>query len=348
MKICLLGDTHFGVRNDSKSFHKYYEKFYDTLFDYIDQNNIEYILQLGDLFDRRKYINFLTLAESKRYFFERAYAKGIRIVALLGNHDIFWKESLSVNSPELLLEQYNNITIIHHPKTISINGVSIDMVPWICKENEQEISEFIRTSSSDICLGHFELAGFDMMKGIPNHEGTDAKFLTKYKKVFSGHYHTASSKGNITYLGTPYELTWIDYGDPKGFYILDTETLDVEFIKNELTMFYKIYYNDTEDVKIDLKELEEKIIKLIVVNKTDYKKFDSLVENIYKQNPTELKIIEDLSEFETSAVDDNLNLEDTMTLLSEYVDGLETDADKQRLKTLLRELYVEAHDYEET
>ena len=37
-----------------------------------------------------------------------------------------------------------------------------------------------------------------------------------------------------------------------------------------------------------------------------------------------------------------------MTLLSEYVDGIETDADKERLKGILKELYVEAHDYEET
>ena len=104
MKICLLGDTHFGVRNDSKTFHKYYEKFYEMFFEYIDNNEIEYIIQLGDLFDRRKYINFLTLSESKKYFFDRIEKKGIKLISLLGNHDIFWKESLSVNSPELLLQ----------------------------------------------------------------------------------------------------------------------------------------------------------------------------------------------------------------------------------------------------
>ena len=140
----------------------------------------------------------------------------------------------------------------------------------------------------------------------------------------------------------------MDYGDAKGFYILDLETLETEFVKNELTMFEKIYYNDTEDFKLRYDNLEDKFIKMIVVNKMDFKQFDKVIEEIYKRNPIELKIIEDLSEFENSAVDENLNLEDTMTLLSEYVDGLETDADKQRLKILLRELYVEAHDHEET
>lgn len=348
MKICLLGDTHFGVRNDSKIFHKYYQNFYDIFFEYLDSNKIEYVIQLGDLFDRRKYINFLTLSESKRYFFDRIEHKGIKLISLLGNHDIFWKESLAVNSPELLLENYNYIDIIHNPTTIKIQGIDIDIIPWICKENEEVVFNFIKNTKSEICLGHFELSGFDMMKGVPNHDGIDGKFLNKYKLVYSGHFHTASSKGNISYLGTPYELTWSDYNDPKGFYILDLENLEIEFIKNQLTMFEKIYYNDSEDVNIDYDRLEEKFIKMIVASKTDFKKFDRVVEEIYKRNPVELKIIEDMTEFENSALDENLNLEDTMTLLSDYVDGLETDADKDKLKTILRELYVEAHDYEET
>jgi len=348
MKICLLGDTHFGARNDSKTFHSYFKKFYDLFFDYLDQNKIEYIIQLGDLFDRRKYINFLTLSESKKYFFDRIENRGIKLISLLGNHDIFWKESLSVNSPELLLQNYNYIDIIYNPTTIKCGGVPIDIIPWICKENEQSVFEFVTKSNSKICMGHFELAGFEMMKGVPNHDGIDGKFLSNYNHVYSGHYHTASSKGNITYLGTPYELTWSDYNDPKGFYILDLDSKEVEFVKNPFSMFEKFYYNDAEEQKIDYTNFEDKFVKIIVVNKSDFTKFDTLVDNLYKINPAEVKIIEDMSEFESSAVDDNLNLEDTMTLLSEYVDGLETDADKQKLKNLLRELYVEAHDYEET
>ena len=351
MKICLLGDTHFGVRNDSKSFHNYYEKFYSELFfPYLSEHGITNIIQLGDLFDRRKYVNFLTLSESKRYFFDKLKEHNLDMIALLGNHDIFWKESLSINSPELLLSDYSNIHIVHNPETITIKGTTIDFIPWICKENETSVLEFINKTSSNICVGHFELAGFDMMKGIPNHDGKDSNFLKRYTHVFSGHYHTSSSKGNISYLGTPYQLTWIDYGDPKGFYIFDTDTNELEFIQNTYEMFVKYYYNESkEDPRaIDTSFMEDKIVKLVVVDKKDFTLFDNFVERIYKRNPIELKIIEDLSDFETSAVDDNLNLEDTMTLLSEYVEGLETDADKQRIKTLLKELYVEAHDYEET
>jgi len=69
---------------------------------------------------------------------------------------------------------------------------------------------------------------------------------------------------------------------------------------------------------------------------------------LYKVNPLELKIIEDLSEFESDALgDQEIDLEDTVTLLSQYVDSLETEADKDRIKTLMKTLYVEAQNYEE-
>lgn len=315
----------------------------------MNQNKIQTIIQLGDLFDRRKYVNFLTLSESKRYFFDHIENKGIKFISLLGNHDIFWKESLSVNSPDLLLENYNYIDIIKTPTTINLDGVRIDIIPWICKENEEAVFNFVKQSTSNICMGHFELSGFDMMKGIPSQSGIDSNFLFKYDAVYSGHYHTASTRKNISYLGTPYELTWADFNDPKGFYILDTDTKETQFIKNEFLMFKKIYYNDIEsEVVVNYEDCSEKFVKVIVVNKTDFQKFDAFLDNLYRNNPAEVKIIEDLSEFESSTMNDNINLEDTMTLLSEYVDGVETDADKERLKTLLKALYVEAHDYEET
>lgn len=350
MKIVLLGDTHFGVRNDSKSFHSYYQKFYDEVFfPYIDENKIEYVLQLGDLFDRRKYINFLTLSESKKYFFDRIENKGIRLISLLGNHDIFWKESLSVNSPELLLQSYNYIDIIQQPSTIKCAGLSIDMIPWICKENESKVAEFINNTKSKICIGHFEISGCTLMPGVESPEGIDIGLFKKYNKVFSGHFHTQSIKDNVQYVGTPYQLMWSDYNDPRGFHVFDTDTLETTFIKNPNEIFVKYYYNESkEDPRsIDTETFRDKIIKIIVVDKKDFTLFDNFIDKIYQKSPIDLKIVEDLSEFESSAVDDSINLEDTMTLLSEYVEGLETDADKHRLKNILREIYVEAQDYQE-
>jgi DNA repair exonuclease SbcCD nuclease subunit len=339
----------FGVRSDSRVFSNFYDKFYsDVFFPTLITNNIKEIYQLGDLFDRRKYVNFYTLHECRKYFFDKAKEHGIHVHILLGNHDIFWRDSLSINSPDLLLKDYNNITLYDKPVTIELNKILVDIIPWICKENEEEILKFIKNSSSDICLGHFEISGFQMYKGIDSNEGLTPSLFKKYKKVLSGHYHHRSSNYNIHYVGTPCEHTWADYDDPRGFHIFDTDTLTLDFIQNPFNIFSKIYYDDTKDIGYSTEDFENKHLKLIVVNKTDYYKFDQFIEKIYKSNPLELKIIEDMSEFEADALgDEEVDLEDTVTLLSQYVDSLDTDADKDRIKTLMKTLYVEAQNLEE-
>ena len=59
MKIALVTDLHFGARGDSVPFDNFFKKFYDdTFFPYLVEHGIKTIFDLGDTFDRRKYINF--------------------------------------------------------------------------------------------------------------------------------------------------------------------------------------------------------------------------------------------------------------------------------------------------
>jgi DNA repair exonuclease SbcCD nuclease subunit len=350
MRICLLGDTHFGIRNDSKAFHSYYEKFYtETFFPTLEERGVRTIIQLGDLFDRRKYVNFFTLSESRRYFFDECAKRGITLHALIGNHDIFWRESLDVNSPDLLLKDYDNIHLWSKSGTLELDGIKFDMIPWICKENEEEIFEFIKQSSSPICLGHFELSGFPLMRGVESHEGLDYKFLSNYNHVYSGHYHTRSHNDNVTYIGTPYELFWSDYKDPKVFGIIDTEDLKIDYVQNPHRMFYKVNYDDAnltmEDLlKIDYSKYTNAYVKVVVLNKQNPYLFDHLLDKTYKAGPIDVTIVEDFTATEEQGDDEIINqAEDTMTVLSKYIDTQSLNiSDTNKLKTLMRELYVEA------
>jgi len=314
----------------------------------MQDNNIKVIYQLGDLFDRRKFINFNTLAECKEYFFDELKARGIQLITLLGNHDIFWKESLSVNAQSLILGEYDNIIAIDKPTIMHEDNASIDLIPWICKENENDIFSYIDNSKSDLCLGHFEIAGFPMYRGMHSEEGLSHEMFAKYERVLSGHYHTRSKKENIEYIGTPYEMTWQDAGDPKGFSVFDTETRELEFVQNPFVIHEKIEYNDKEQEPIDLKtiDLKEKYVKLIVVNKTDLYKFDRFVNELYTQEPYEVKIIEDLSEFTEGTIDAEINLEDTLSILGNYIDSVEAAGDKEAIKSFVKGLYLEAINQE--
>ena len=350
MKIAILGDTHFGVRGDSLKFHDYYKKFYDNVFfPYLKENNITNVFQLGDLFDRRKFINFNTLALSKQYFFDQIADLELKFYTLLGNHDIFWKESLEVNSTGLVLGEYSQyINLIDKPTPVAFpDGTTIDLIPWICKENQKEVFEFIDESKSDLCFGHFEIAGFPMYKGMVGHHGLSHEMFAKYERVLSGHYHTRSKQENIEYIGTPYEMTWQDYNDPRGFCVFDTETRELEFIKNPYTIHEKITYDDkNQDLDASIIDIKDKYVKVAVVNKSDLYKFDQFINELYTKDAHEIKIIEDFSEFNDGEISTEINIEDTMSILSNYVDSVETDENKEELKSVLKELYLEAINLE--
>jgi DNA repair exonuclease SbcCD nuclease subunit len=349
LKVAIITDQHFGARNDSIAFLDFFEKFYDnTFFPALDANSISTVLVLGDTFDRRKYVNFYALDRAKKMFFDKLEERGIRVHMLAGNHDTYYKNTNEVNSPDLLLVEYGNIDVISKPETIVIDGTSICMMPWICPENYQESLDHIKNTKAEICMGHFEIAGFAMYRGMESHDGLAKETFEKFDLVFSGHYHHRSSDQHIHYLGNPYELTWQDYNDPRGFHLFDLDTRELEFICNPYRMFERIEYNDKdqEPVDLDALELEQKYVKLVVVNKNDFYKFDKFIQKLYNKGCHEIKIIEDMSEFQDGEIGEELNLEDTVSVLTHYIDSIETDVDKEQIKTYMRTLYTEAINIE--
>jgi DNA repair exonuclease SbcCD nuclease subunit len=345
MKIAILGDTHFGMRGDSLAFHAIYSKFYkDVFFPYLVQNGITTVFQLGDIFDRRKYISFQSLALCRKYFFDEIYRLDLELHVLLGNHDITYRNTLEVNSPELLLQDYTNVYVYNEPTSWK----GIDVIPWICRDNETEILDFIKRSQNQICFGHFELAGFEMDRGNICHEGMDAAQLQKYDIVLSGHFHHKSSKGNITYVGTPGEMTWADYDDPRGFHIFDTETRELTFVENPHRMFYKIKYNDEEMfyndiVDADYSQYTGKYVKVVVEKRTNTFLFDSLMDLLSKANACDVSVVEDFSEItQNSELDSIDEAQDTISILNTYVDSLTLPVESDKIKTVLRKVYDEA------
>jgi DNA repair exonuclease SbcCD nuclease subunit len=193
-------------------------------------------------------------------------------------------------------------------------------------------------------MGHLEIAGFSMYRGMESHEGFSKDIFKKFDLVFSGHYHHRSNDSHIYYLGNPYELTWQDYNDPRGFHLFDLQTRQLEFVHNSYTMFARLEYDDKEQDPIDLDayDLNDCYVRLVVTNKTDYYKFDKFVQKLYTKGCHEIKIIEDLSEFGDGELGEEINLEDTVSVLSNYIDSLNTDIDKEQIKNFLKSLHTEA------
>ena len=353
MKIALLNDTHFGVRNDSPAFMEYQNRFYDELFfPYLKEHKIKSLVHLGDVVDRRKFINFNTSHNFQQKFWRRLYDMRIDTHIILGNHDTYYKNTNEVNAMQQLVTTFDGKTepwIYSSPKEMIFDGLKILLVPWICDDNYDESVSMIQNSTAQICMGHLEVKGFEMHKGFFNDHGLEKNLFKRFEKVISGHFHKKSDDGQIYYCGTQYEMTWNDYKCPKGFHIFDTQTRELTRVPNPLRMFRKIYYDDKQHdySKEDVSKYDNTHVKIFVTNKTDNNMFESFVNKLHTEiNAHELTIIdEDTSDITSSVREDILDQgEDTLTFLGNYVEQIDTDLDRAKLKQFINNLYKEVNE----
>ena len=299
---------------------------------------------MGDAFDNRKSIDFWGLDWTRRVVLEPLRKYEVHMI--VGNHDIFLRNSTEINAPELLLKDYPNIKTYSSPTNTKVGGIDMTFIPWICSENYDETLKVIKKSKAKIAMGHLELQGFRVNKHLIMEEhGLDPNIFTKFQKVFSGHYHTRSDNGRIFYLGNPYEMYWTDVNDTRGFHIFDTETLEHTPINNPYKLFYNIYYEDTPHQMFDVTEYANKIVKVIVRKKSKQKEFDKFIDKLYKVGIQDLKIVEnfDIQENEEFVIDEE---ENTISILNRYIDESECNFDKNVIKGIFQDLYQQSCEIE--
>lgn len=345
MKIAIVTDTHFGARNDSPIFMEHFMRFFDRVFfPRIAAEGIDTIIHMGDFLDRRKFVNFLTLNAVRNGFVKRLEESGATMHCILGNHDIFFKNKSEVNSLQELFS--DKFVVYDKPTTVTFDGLPIALLPWINKENETESLKFIAETPADILCGHLELHGYQVLRGTPFDGGMKPDLFKRFKAVYTGHFHTRHSHENVHYLGCPYQITMNDYGDKKGFHILDTETRELEFVKNPHTIFTQIRYDDTdasETVPLSVEEerTRGKFVRIIVEKKTKPYLFEKFVDSVYASAPHGVTIIEDLQP-DQNGDSDLVDLgEDTITIINKEIEALQNISDPKRLKNLVRDLYSE-------
>lgn len=350
MKVAILNDTHFGVRNDSIHFINNQKKFYsDVFFPTLKREGIGTLFHLGDFFDKRSHINYSTLYEAKKFFFNPARDMGINIIGIAGNHDVYYKNTNEVNALDLILGEYSNVKVFtQYPYEFSIGKTSILLVPWINKENLNKCYNVLDKSSANIVMGHFELSGFEMRRGELCKHGMKTETLNKFDSVLSGHFHHPSKKGNIEYLGAPYEMDWSDSEGRRGFNILETKTGNITFVDNPHKMFHKIIYNDTDWTLDMMKDFEfddmtGTYVKILVEKKDDPYMFDIFINKLEDSGTADVKIIENGLDVEASSNDEGIDVKDTRDILLDYVSDLKIDdVHRNKVKDYTVDIYRKA------
>ena len=342
-KIAILGDIHIAARNSNKIVEHWQRRFFEEIFwPYMKDNNIKQLIQLGDWFDNRRWINLNSLAFNKEVLLDPIVENGIEVRTIVGNHDIPYKHTLKNNSPAQLIS--GQVEVYENPGKFTIDDVEFTMIPWLCKENSEECLDLIK-EGGDICIGHFEIQGFDMVANHKNMDGLKPSLFDNWNNVWSGHFHSQSKYYNIHYLGTPYQMSWNDFLTRNGFWIFDTHTRELEFINNPLRYFHRIEWDDGYDYPIE--NIENAYVKLVVENKTDFEKFEKFIDSINIHNPHELKIIESFEEYRSENVKDLISMESTKDIINQYIEDVDVRINKDKVKDFMSEIYKLALEVEE-
>lgn len=322
-KVAIITDLHFGIRNDNASVVNAGKRFFsEVFFPKIDADGIDTVIQLGDTFDRRKYINFYTLYQVKEFFFEELRKRNLRYIQISGNHDTYFTPTSEVNSLDLVLPEFGFETL-HTATTINVKGRDICMVPWINSGNAEATGKELAGTKAMVCMGHFEIVGFEMDGGAVCADGMDTAALSKFACVFSGHFHKRQSKGSIHYLGTPWESTWSDYGLAKGFHIFDVQDFSLEFVENPNKLFVRYVYDDSAPLPVP-KNVEGSYVRIAIRKKTNPYLFDKFVDSINILKPTHLSFTDEAQIIVANGAiaNTNIQIEDTLTTIATAVQEL--------------------------
>jgi UDP-2,3-diacylglucosamine pyrophosphatase LpxH len=346
VKIALITDTHWGTRGDSVYFHDNSKLFCDKVFfPYLQDKGINHIIHLGDLVERRKYINYNTATRLRSDFLDVLASKHYMVYFITGNHDAFNKNTNKINSlRELIDGKYSNFYIIDMDAQEIEIDIRLLLIPWICDENKERIFDSIKKTKAQIAFGHLELYGFEMLKGVMSTTGLNHQTFKKFDMVFSGHFHHKSIQENIYYLGAHAEFTWADYNDSRGFHVFDTETRNLTFIENPYKMFRKIIYDEDNMDNEDFFQYQTSMVKVIIKKKTNNFLFEKFIDNIERQNPINLQVVEDSGIFSSSIkeIDETVS---TLDICMSYIDGIDlasSSVNKNKLKNTIKEIYNEA------
>ena len=361
MLKAILTDTHNGVRNDNPLFLDWQDRFYSEVFwPKVDALGIKHIVHLGDFFDRRKYLNFQSFERVVKSFLNEVVSRGMKMDIILGNHDVVYKNTNSVNSLELMLKGFPGITVHTEPKVFGDGAVQYALIPWICEENKEQCMEFIQDTEVPVLMGHFDIQGFEMHRGQVSLHGMDRQVFSRFEKVYSGHFHHRSQNGNIHYLGANLEHTWADFDDPKGFHIFDDFDGAMEFVPTPFRIFEIVPYDDHDVSCFDElvyrsmqglsdDDLENKIVKVVVKKKQNLKYFSDFIDFLISAGVADVAVVDAIfGEIAGDVIDETTsNVKNTLDIINECIQSSETDVDKTAISDTMREMYLEAQQLNE-
>jgi DNA repair exonuclease SbcCD nuclease subunit len=333
------------MRKNNKTFHSILVEELQFMQEHFGKDDS--VVFLGDIFDSRSSVDYQVLNDAWTFFINLS-RKVKEIFILVGNHDLYYKETnidyvncrfLRFDSPT---KKIANVEIVSTMQEKKIQGKKCLLIPWVDNEEQKKkVQETLKKNKYDVVFGHFDSIGLYS----EHEEDTSTMFdsdkdFSKSTHVLSGHYHKRCERGSVLYVGSLINSSYNDVGDVKGFYCINDEN-ELEFIRGNSPRFEYININSTDafikmietlsdDQTTQLsKRISGNFIKLLFF---EYNKRNEEVYKFIKSfNPKDLSIGYEIQQFEEDMEDgfEGFNSKADITeVITQFLDKVEDQIPK--------------------
>ena len=249
-RAIIVSDTHFGARNSSHEWLEIMKSYFRDFFIPLLKKNYkegDFVMHCGDVFDSRHSLNLLVMNEAIDIFEE--ISKIMPVVVILGNHDIYRKDSNEINSTKSL-KWIPNVFIYEEPEVLKIAEKKVLLMPWR-KSVEDEVKCIVE-NEANYMFCHTEVKGLKMGKYTESEHGIQLDILSKFTRIYSGHIHYTQNSKNFRMVGCPYQMTRSDIGNEKGIWTIDFESGEEQYFVNDSSpKFVRILFEKVLEMELE-------------------------------------------------------------------------------------------------
>jgi DNA repair exonuclease SbcCD nuclease subunit len=221
-------DIHFGRKANSTIHNQDCLNYIDWFCKKTIENECDYIAFLGDWHENRSALNILTLQMSYDGA-KKLNSLGLPIYFVVGNHDLYYRNSRNIHSV-IHHSEFNNFTMIDTPTVINDIYGTVLFCPYLFHEEYSALKQYLTVP---FWAGHFEFKGFIITGyNVELLEGPDSSNFKGPKHIVSGHFHKRQTKpgSNVVYIGNAFPADFGDAGDrDRGMMVYDHVKDDMKF-----------------------------------------------------------------------------------------------------------------------
>lgn len=281
MKIGFISDLHIKLYKKNSNFLPHILKSIEHFKELCIERNVDCVFILGDVWHIKETVAIE--AQHRAMTSLRDIMQTWETVLIPGNHDILSKRDALINGASIFKDTCTfTDDLLLFPK----GDCHFYFLPYfpddIVKEKIKTIQ--LDKSKKNFLCTHLGLRSFVLENG---HEDVYSDLSVEdvnigFHRIFSGHYHSFQTKGNVTYVSSPYESHYGDEGD-HGFTFYDTENDKIEFVENHLSPRFKKLELSAKNMDL-INSFQNCFIKLIVRKNIDNSLLIKYRDKLLKNN----------------------------------------------------------------